>query len=227
MYACVYRVGGLGNQLFQYAAARAVAEAKGYLLLVEKVAANTHNLHGHDYAALLMRDAEEVASIYERLPEEGSVVHHFEHTEGGGFAPWSVDDFDAVTGPIRLTGYFQYLPAIEGALPDFHFLQDEAYYERAISLLREKTPVDRVHVLSDNIPWCTTRKWTFDIVPVDEPDELACLALMSLCRRGAVIGNSTFSWWGAVLGSAPHVYYPSRWINLTIHDLFPRHWTKV
>jgi hypothetical protein len=35
---------------------------------------------------------------------------------------------------------------------------------------------------------------------VDEPDELRSLWLMSLCTGGAITANSTFSWWGAFFG---------------------------
>lgn len=259
-------MGGLGNQLFQYAAAKAVAEAKGYKVLVERELGNAHNHSGQDYVSLLMRDAEEVDSLSDKVDE---AVYFFE--EAHTLAPWSVDQIhSAANQPIRMRGYFQYLPPLRGvlpgirsmlcealrpqqetvtaryslhnhetavfmhvrrgdytALPHFHYLQDETYYETAVSLLRKKMPVEKVFVLSDDMDWCTTRKWTFEMVSVDEPDELMCLALMSLCKGGAIIGNSTFSWWGAVLGDAPHVYYPSRWINLTMYDLFPSHWTRI
>jgi len=55
-------------------------------------------------------------------------------------------------------------------------------------------------------------------VVVDEPDELETLFLMSQCWKGAIVGNSTFSWWGAYFGrqrcSSPKDYiacYPHVW----------------
>ena len=113
------------------------------------------------------------------------------------------------------------------ALSHIHYVQDPVYYEAAVSHLAQRTTVSRIHVVSDDMKWCKTQAWNFDIIPVDESDELRCFALMALCRGGAIIGNSTFSWWGAVVGNSRHVCYPSRWVSHTVHDLFPKHWTRI
>ena len=65
---------------------------------------------------------------------------------------------------------------------------------------------------------------------VGPSDELLTLAAMSLCEGGAVIANSTFSWWGAMLGAekagAP-VFYPGRWYKDVQPALFPASWTQI
>ena len=272
MYVCLYRMGGLGNQLFQYAAARVIAETKNYRILIEGEVLNHHNHHHHDYVALLFRDAESVYSIHDKLPPDHLPVQFFEQP-GGGFSPWSVEDIPTQPGqPVRIGGYFQYLPTLSPVLPGIrsmfwvalrdqrhrmsskygirgdgddhavfmhvrrgdytklahiHYVQDESYYEKAVAHLSASVPVSKVYVLSDDMEWCTTRSWSFPIVPVEDSDELQCLAFMSLCKGGAIIGNSTFSWWGAILGDPPHVCYPSRWIEATVYNLFPSHWTKM
>ena len=274
MYVCVYRMGGLGNQLFQYAAARAVADARGGKILVEKEELNAHNHLNHDYAALLLKDAEEVRSIQDK---EKDAFHTFEQP-GGAFGPWSIEhDLSKIpsTMSIRMIGYFQYLPAISNVLPsirimlldaltlqresmarkyqlttheeqheavfmhirrgdylnkaDFHYVQDKTYYETAVADLRKKTKktISKIFVLSNDHAWCASQQWSFEIEQVKESDELQCLALMSLCKGAAIIGNSSFSWWGAILADSTYVYRPCNWINETIYSLFPSHWKII
>jgi hypothetical protein len=54
---------------------------------------------------------------------------------------------------------------------------------------------------------------------------------MSLCKKGAICANSSFSWWGAFLGAyenrAP-IFVPHLWMHeCRIDSLFPEEWTIV
>ena len=59
-FVCVQLLGGLGNQLFQYAAAKAVQKNSGGNLLLNKESNNPHNTNGHNYVKELFTDAAEV-----------------------------------------------------------------------------------------------------------------------------------------------------------------------
>jgi hypothetical protein len=71
----------------------------------------------------------------------------------------------------------------------------------------------------------------FEIVERDSPEAaLADLTLMRRCRH-FVIANSSFSWWGAWLGSHPQkrVIAPARWFadGRATPDLLPPDWRRV
>jgi hypothetical protein len=112
--------------------------------------------------------------------------------------------------------------------PDIHYLQGRDYYESAYRYLTEKLGFQPPHVfiISDDLEWCREQEWLMTIpgaTLVDEPNELDALSLMSLIKAGAIIANSTFSWWGAIF-NASIVYYPNRWMHSQIFDLFPPQW---
>ena len=54
----------------------------------------------------------------------------------------------------------------------------------------------------------------------DVPDELETLFLMSHCWGGAIVANSTFSWWGAYFA---HKIHPN---PLTYKSVYPKCWGK-
>lgn len=247
------RMGGLGNQLFQYAAACAVAHHHpNTRVVVGPERLNGHNTRGHDYARVLMRRAEVVSTV----PDGVRVF-----AQGGSFLPWRPEE---VAPPVRLEGYFQHYPAIapvlgglvaemrEALVPyrrrevepgsvfmhvrrgdyldvsHLFYIQTKDYYEEAHRVLRDRGGGGgNVYFLTDDPQWCREQDWSFEHTVCDIPDELEALAFMAQCKAGAVIGNSTFGYWGALLSGARHVFYPSKWIREVVHDLFPPHWSCV
>ena len=113
------------------------------------------------------------------------------------------------------------------------WIQDEAYYMPALQALKQRSSgPKRWFVLSDDTDWCKQQSWLtvepFEIV--DETDELVGLMLMSMCEGGAVISNSTYSWWGAMLGCAATgapVTYPAKWNGTEKPNLFLPNWIRI
>ena len=76
------------------------------------------------------------------------------------------------------------------------------YYYKGLNNLNTVKNLKTIYIISDDIEWCKQHNWnTFnEIVYFNNPDELLTLYLMSQCRVGAILSNSTFSCWGALLG---------------------------
>jgi len=95
-----------------------------------------------------------------------------------------------------------------------HTIPDKAYYQRAVTLLRQATGLDRVVVFSDDIQAAQEIGLNADSYIGAEllPSPGDNLILMS--QAGGFVGsNSSFSWWAAFLSQ------PSNRLNV-----FPRPW---
>lgn len=98
---------------------------------------------------------------------------------------------------------------------DFHPLQTISYYEKAVSIIGE----DKFYLIfSDDINWCE-ENLTFikNKVFISENLDYQDMYLMSMCNNN-IIANSSFSWWGAWLNKNKDkkVIYPSRWFSVGI-----------
>ena len=122
---------------------------------------------------------------------------------------------------------------------DQHPPQPLEYYEKALELFPEDTPVV---VCSDSPEWVQEQEIfkpdRFAIsIPEDKYDDgsyepFIDLCLMSLCS-GCIIANSTMSWWGAWLQGcrgkvvAPKMWFGPAYPNNDTKDLYPESWTLL
>lgn len=230
-------MGGLGNQLFQYAAGLTFAQGQESTLYLYKPEFNSHSMA--DYRPIFKRGIPLdviIPSYTLQLPP---------------FSAWDPAEYPR---PITLNGYFQNLPSLTSLAlviqdlretlglafvrkgktfihvrrGDYLLYNDlyggvgEDYYKKAMDLWPTGT---EFIVLSDDPAWCRTQVWLAHCEIIDEPNELKALTIMGSCD-GAIIANSTFSWWGAML-SANKVVYPSNWFSSTKPDLFPHSWICI
>lgn len=98
----------------------------------------------------------------------------------------------------------------------------EAYYKKAVELIKKKYPEACFFVFSNEPEWAG--KWIRDqyggkagftlIEGTDESTGYLDLFLMSRCRHH-ILANSSFSWWGAWLNPSEDkiVIAPSKWFN--------------
>ena len=244
----VQLMGGLGNQLFQYAAGflqQKVSNGRLYFIKAN----NNHDTNDYRITFNLEQT--------HHIPQDFKILY-----QDDGFALWNPVEY----GCVLFYGYFQNYTVLKSILPEFkhilleklstqrdamahkysipensgfihvrrgdyllndhiHHIQDCTYYSNAIELLPH---IKNWYIFSDDISWVKSQEvfQKLDPIYICESDPISSLALMCLIHDGAIIANSTFSWWGAYLGSK-HVVYPKLWMNNSTPDLFPENWRGI
>lgn len=108
------------------------------------------------------------------------------------------------------------------------------YYKRAVEYVESTNPsVKKWLVITDDEKWYNEQEFfngsRFQLY--GNLDELETFWAMTQCKAGAVIANSTYSYWGAMCGAHLHerpVVYPNAWhLNRKDPDLFPEDWIRV
>lgn len=111
---------------------------------------------------------------------------------------------------------------------------DAAYYERAVSYIKDRDPSARFMIFTEDPEWARENLAMPDSTIVtgdmfDDYEDWYDMQLMSLCRHN-IIANSTFSWWGAWLNASPDkiVVAPKRWrLDRDVLDICPPEWVRL
>ena len=112
-YVLPVRKGGLGNQMFQVAAAIVYQEEKGKTVLIPKEFYNHHNEKHQEYAETVFSHFSHRIDI----SFDQTAIDYFlsnqmftKHSISPGFDAWTPED---ISGNVLLHGYFQYYPTLE------------------------------------------------------------------------------------------------------------------
>jgi hypothetical protein len=218
--------GGLGNQLFQLAAAETIAAETGRTFCIVNATSPTTVHTDRNYFTSVL--AEWATSP--RLPDPFTTVVE------PSFEKRSWDGLPA--GNVCLSGYFQnwrYVPRDFGRrlrLPpceplsgaflhirggDYvkHWLHDvglaRRYYQRAIERFPAGT---HFYVFTNDVPYAKTLRCLDGIAhSFVDADEASSLAQMAACSEGGICANSSFSWWGAYLNPMRTIVMPDTWFT--------------
>lgn len=219
--------GGLGNQLFQLAAADTIARETGRIVCtVNAVSPQTAHTTTNYMSSVLSAWATRPP-----LPTPYTIVDE---------PSFAKHDWKTMipSGPVCLRGYFQNwryihpevrnkirLPQcapLEGAFlhirgGDYvgHWLHDvglsRRYYQRAVQQFPAGT---HFYVFTNDIAYasqCPVLKTiSYTIV---QSDDVTSLSQMAACTRGGICANSSFSWWGAYLNPKRTIVMPDMWFN--------------
>jgi hypothetical protein len=229
-----YIQGGLGNQMFQYAAGLAVSKrlqeplflnnsfyevnkSRQYELGVFPISATVSNEQG--------KRIEEKGFRYQDITESGMMVGYWQSEKYFAdiadqvrkefYLPKASIEDDMVAVTVRRGDYL--------SLPDVFHNLGESYYRDALEIFPGYTAV----VFSDDPDWCTENlDWADYVMPCNTA--ITDLSLLSSFKNH-IIANSSFGWWGAWLANGNTVVSPRDWFTngLDTTDLIPDRWIRI
>ena len=234
--------GGLGNYIFQIAAAYVTSIRDDKELLVD--ISDISVIH------------KPIESYYDNIFRKVKFVQEFsDYTSHEPMQPIEYSEIPKTNGNLKLKGYYQnekYFKHLRNEIlslfeidsttlsyltskysdvltentcslhvrrgdyvskSDFHPLQTIEYYKSAVSIMGEDL---NYLIFSDDIEWCENNL-TFikNKTFISGNHDYQDLYLMSMCNNN-IIANSSFSWWGAWLNNSENkkVIYPSIWFGV-------------
>jgi hypothetical protein len=230
----VYIMGGLGNQMFQYAAGYAAAKALGETLELNTTFYEQNKGRQYELGVFpisysvtnnVAEPIKEKQHSYQEITKSGMMVGYWQSEKYFDFVedeirqefklPKSEIHSDWVAVTVRRGDYL--------ALPDVFAQLGEEYYGEAIKAF----PGHQFVVFSDDPVWCEQNlAWADIVMPCSAPGQ--DLALISSFKNH-IIANSSFGWWGAWLANGKKVIAPKNWFTngLDDSDLIPDRWIRL
>ena len=251
----VYLQGGLGNQMFQYAAG--VSSLKEYSQFTN-LKLDTSSYHGQEVKVvkdgLTGRNYDlDVFNIsysdVEEAPEGATMLQ-------GWFQ--NIKEFENVSDKIRKeftfnVNFSEETKKIENKISlednpiaihvrrgDYiynptanihHGVLDKAYYDKGIGIMNSKYSNPHYFVFSEDVDWGKDNINASNITIVGDEcndyKDTGHFYLMTKCKSH-IIANSTFSWWGAWLGNTEFAIGPKQWkTDGTGYDIMLDDWVKI
>lgn len=229
-----YLQGGLGNQMFQYAAGLGVAERLKEPLFINNRFYDQHKHRQYELGVFpisstittdVTEPIEEKDFKFQEISQSGTMVgywqseKYFQHISDKIRDEFKLPkhdiDSDMVAVSVRRGDYL--------ALGDVFHNLDEEYYSDA----REVFPDATFVVFSDDPDWCEQNLEWADLVVKGNP-AIVDLALLASFKNH-IIANSSFAWWGAWLADGDTVVAPRDWFTngLDTTDLIPDRWIRI
>jgi hypothetical protein len=97
---------------------------------------------------------------------------------------------------------------------DFHTNQNIKYFIEAIKYIDNKKLIEHILIFSDDINWCKENFKDERVIFIENTDDVTDFYLMSLCENN-IITNSSFSWWASYLNLNKDkiVICPKQWFS--------------
>lgn len=243
--------GGLGNQMFEIAAAASLAKDNNAVLIVNNEehilpnqGRNVKKYQNNIFSKIVFDSNIRPDDVYRRdvctyepIPykrdlkllghfQSWKYFHHNREYIQNLFTPHDRPANGGTAIQVRRGDYYKF--------PDHHPQLTPEYYTKAVKLSGAK----EVCIYSDDIPWCEKNLKFDDDVKVyhmTNSEDWIELILMSTAKN-LIISNSSFGFWAAYLNTQPDkkIFVPSVWFGkamiaegFNIDDLVLPDWIKV
>ena len=217
-------IGGLGNNMFQYALGRILAEEKNCNLIVDGIESLTKYFPN-------------VTNITDRKELMGLTLHLGYNSANKTVQHIDYAEVKLHNGPISLEGFFQKYNLYVNYLPQIKhwFSYDESLYTTPsendlvihyrlgdyLSLHWNLLPDDYIAIIENQL-----LSYEQCYIITDDVNNPLCLKLLNLKNskiikqtelqdftfmkhaKQLILSHSSFSWWSAFLGNQEHVYVP-------------------
>lgn len=252
----VYLKGGLGNQMFQYAAGlSALREYEQFTDLKldtsfydgqeRKVAVNGLTGRGYDLdvfnieydtlkvapgGAIMLDGYYQNISEFENVVDEVRKQFTFKNkfsSDIDTLAQKIADTENSVCVHVRRGDY-----VYNSTANSYHGVMDIDYYQSAQERIEKKYSNPTYFIFSEDIDWCKENlKSNFEVYFIGDEycgdRDTGHLHLMQMCRNH-IIANSSFSWWAAFLSNSEYTIAPSKWrTDGTGSDIILESWDKI
>lgn len=235
-------IGGLGNNLFQIAAAYGIAKDNGHVFAPPYWGAYNRYFPNYKHMPTTRRPIilSEPSFSFTRLAPRGhldyelrgyfqsaryfdhykeDILHLFTLAEDLGGA--KMKEINSVAVHVRRGDYLR--------MPQHHPVLPMSYYMEAMEIFKGSTFV----IFSDDIEWCREQDWGgHEVYFSTSYKDVQALRNMSICQHN-IIANSSFSWWGAYLNQREgrRVVAPKQWFGEKLphdtKDLIPKDWIRI
>lgn len=231
--------GGLGNQMFEVAAAASLAKDNNALLLVNPTehilpnqGQNVNTYINNVFSKIAFDNKSPTTSVYNWESMVYTPIPYTPNIKLGGHYQ-SYKYFDHNKDYIRDLFWNKHImneldchyhntintTAVHvrrgdyKKFPEHHPMLSKDYYEQ----LANKTDCDQIYVFSDDIDWCKLNLKFKAPVQYIKDEDYNELYLMASCRN-IIISNSSFGWWAAYLHRMldAKIFAPKNWYGPAI-----------
>lgn len=249
--------GGLGNQMFEVAAAASLAKDNGAQLIVNPSEhflpnqgknVNTYAANVFSKIAFDAKPPVKVGYSWEK-PTYQPIPYAPNLKLGGHYQSFKYFDHNRdyikklflddntlyeLDCHYHMTGVTTAIQVRRGdyiKFPNHHPMMTAEYYKKAV----EMTECDQIYICSDDIEWCKENLKFDKPVQYIKDRDYCELYLIASCKN-IVISNSSFGWWAAYLKRYDYgkVIAPATWFGpallaegFKIDDLLPPDWLRI